>query len=280
MKFTDAQIEKYAETGYVIIDCPFPDELTRACLDAVAKYSTDPTGYEQDGKKNHYRLRPQDPNSYWSVLDHSLPFLKIILHEEIIELARQLAGDDNIYLRNGGINEMAPGRSVQWHRDAQFEYVEFMHYFGGGMKQNGCLRVIPGTHIGTVDELNEKVKQMREEQGLDMNSFDNGCSDVELDDEVSLEVAGSQLIVRSSRIYHATWVNNTTEGRLMSHWLFRESSAQNHRFHFEDYLTTELIECLTQEQKDVLWLDKEFDLDDKYSSEKNRELGNVKWGVV
>ena len=69
------------------------------------------------------------PGSYWCALDHSLPFLQIILHPEILELARQLEGDEDIYLRNGGINELAPGKSFWWHRDSEMAYTEFMHYF-------------------------------------------------------------------------------------------------------------------------------------------------------
>jgi hypothetical protein len=36
----------------------------------------------------------------------------------VLELARQLEGCDDIYFRNGGINEIAPGRGIRWHRDS------------------------------------------------------------------------------------------------------------------------------------------------------------------
>ena len=96
-------------------------------------------------------LKPQIDDSYWCSLDHSLRFLRIELHEEIVELARQLTGrlpggDEDIYYRNGGINELAPGRCFKWHRDSGDEATEFMHYFSDASQADGCLRVVPGSH--------------------------------------------------------------------------------------------------------------------------------------
>ena len=94
MKFSEAQLEQYRTHGYVIVDCPFPERLTEECMAAVEKAAQDPSEEPADGsKRNHFRLRPQLADSYWCSLDHSLPFMKVILHPEIIELGRQLAGD-------------------------------------------------------------------------------------------------------------------------------------------------------------------------------------------
>lgn len=105
MKFDCAQLEQYEAKGYVIIECPFAQELTDACQAAVDRAAQDPSTGPPDGKRNHHRLRPQVENSYWCALDHSSVFLRVILHPEILELARQLQKDDDIYLRNGGIND-------------------------------------------------------------------------------------------------------------------------------------------------------------------------------
>ena len=82
---------------------------------------------EIDSKGNHWRLLPATENSYWCQLDHSLPFLQTCVHTEVVELGRQLAGHDDIWMRNAGINELAPGRQAQWHHDGGDEGVEFMH---------------------------------------------------------------------------------------------------------------------------------------------------------
>ena len=279
MRFSEAQLEDYRTKGYVIIDCPFPGELTERCLAAVEKVAIDPGRNSTDGKRNHFRLEPQVPDSYWCALDHSLSFLQIELHAEIVELARQLTGDRDIYFRNGGINELAPERSFLWHRDSGDEYVEYMHYFSGSRPENGCLRVIPGSHIGAVDGLIAEVERHRKVRG-DGEVGGDGYEDVELPGEVALALGPEQMIVRSSRIYHATWLNRSDEGRLMHHWLFRESASGNHRFKFEDYLSEELIGALTVEQRQVLWLGRAFELDPTWDKEREKELGRVRWGTI
>lgn len=279
MQLTASQLDEYNTRGYVIIDCPFPQTLIDNCLDAVEKVAEEPSPHE-DGKLNHHRLRPQMPDSYWSKLDHSLPFLQIELHPEVVEIARQIEQTDDIYFRNGGINELAPNRSFLWHRDSDWTYVEFMHYFSGSKKSNGCLRVVPGSHIGPVDPYTKQVEEIRKEQGHTNPKTGQSVPDVEIPNEISLELEPHQLLVRSSRIYHATWVNQTEESRLMHHWLFRPGNVENHRFHFEECLTPELIDQLTPEQRQVLWLNREFDIDDKYTKEQERENGKVFWSVV
>ena len=107
-----------------------------------------------------------------------------------------------------------------------------------------------------------------------------GPADVELDGEVSLELGPNDLLVRSSQIFHATWKNDASIGRLMHHWLFREPESLNHRFRFDDYLTDELLAELTDEQRRVLWLGREFELDPIWAQERERELGRVRWSTV
>jgi hypothetical protein len=279
MRFAEAQLAEYHREGYVVIDSPFAPELTQRCLEAVEAVAIDPATNTGDGKGNHYSLKPQVDGSYWCDLDHSLPFLQIELHPEIVELARQLIGDDDIYFRNGGINELAPGRSFLWHRDSEDDYVEFMHYFSGADPDSGCLRVIGGTHVGATDALVADVARRRRERGDPQTAMGEGFADVELPGEISLSLGPHQLLVRSSRIFHATWLNGSSSGRLMHHWLFREPGADNHRFPFDDYLTSELIEALTPEQRQVLWLGREFELDPKWEAERERERGKVSWGV-
>ncbi len=280
MKFSREQLEQYRSLGYVIVDCPFPESLTEECMAAVERVAQDPSEGPADGsKRNHFRLRPQVDDSYWCSLDHSLPFMKIILHPEIIELARQLNGESHIYLRNGGINEQAPGRSVGWHIDGGPEWAEFMHYFSGASRENGCLRIVPGSHRGPPTALEAKAGRLRDERGIPGSQADDGWEDVPLDEEISLEVEPHQLIVRHSRLFHSTWLNRTGDGRYMSHWLFHPHTIDNHRFTWGDYLTPELLESLSPEQREVLWLDREFAIDPAYDRERARELGRVAWGM-
>ena len=280
MRLSAEQLDQYNRLGYVVVPCPFPERLTEDCLRAVEKVVVDADANNGDTRKNHFRLAPQIEGSYWSALDHSLPFLKIELHPEIIEIARQLAGVDDIYFRNGGINELAPGRGFLWHRDSGGVYTEFMHYFSGADERSGCLRLVPGSHEGGVEALNAEVTERRRLRGDSEPAKMEGPPDVALDGEVSLTLGPGDLLVRSSRIFHATWKNESPTGRLMHHWLFREPEADNHRLRFEEYLSDELVAELSEEQRQVLWLGREFTLDPKYAKERERELGRVRWSTI
>ena len=155
-----------------------------------------------------------------------------------------------------------------------------MHYFSGASVEHGCLRVIPGSHEGSVDALKEDAERRRRDQGYPEEYWVDGLEDVALPGEVPLEVRPDQLIVRDSRVFHATGLNTSNEGRLMSHWLFRDGACDDHRFHFEDVLTEELIEALSPEQRDVFWLGREFEIAEAYLEEREREKGKVVWGMA
>jgi hypothetical protein len=197
-----------------------------------------------------------------------------------VELARQLNGEEDIYHRNAGINELAPNRSTIWHRDGGAGWAEFMHYFSGGGRVDGCLRVVPGSQDGPIEPWTNQLEELRQGQGQEKQPREDGYEDVQLPGEISLEVEPHQMIVRRSSIFHATWLNRSDKGRCMSHWLFHSHTLENHRFNFNEYLTSELVESLTQDQRDVLWLEREFDLDPSFTKERESELGKVMWGVV
>ena len=140
-----------------MIPCPWPAALTAKSLAdyerVIGKAATAPaTAAELEdlpADLSKFRLRPAGGHeSGWGTLDHSLPFLQEALHEETVELARQLHDHRDIYFRNGSLNEVGPNRAVRWHRDsssaAQFEAdgvrgedIEFMHYFHGEQNQGG-----------------------------------------------------------------------------------------------------------------------------------------------
>ena len=42
MRFNAAQLKQYHTQGYVVVPCPFPAELTHACLNAVDRAGIDP----------------------------------------------------------------------------------------------------------------------------------------------------------------------------------------------------------------------------------------------
>lgn len=244
------------ENGFIILRDAFPDmsRLTENFVQAYRACSHE--GPLVEGVGNKFLTRPQVPGSYWSTLDHSLPALRIILHEDVVELGRQLLSKSDIYLRNGGVNEMPPGRTVKWHRDSishfhagEDGWSEFMHYpHSDGRGTNparGCLRIIPGSH--TWDQQQEDafvadLEHRRLADGLPPTYKELAALPDALEPtmpgEISISLGPADLLVRRSSIYHSTHANSTGDGRLMQHWLFRaaDHTPNNHRFRWEDYL--------------------------------------------
>ena len=117
---TAAQQAEYAERGFIVLR-NFPDiaPLTARMVEVYQSVAKATPDWEDDtAPTNKFQTQPVVPGSYWSILDHSLPFLQVILHPHCLELAKQHLGTDDIYLRNAGVNENAPGYSVFWHRDS------------------------------------------------------------------------------------------------------------------------------------------------------------------
>ena len=125
----------------------------------------------------------QTPDTHTHYRSHARARTRLAPREShhSLQIGQQLTGEEDIWLRNGGINELAPGRAVFWRKlhatgrmksilpprvmmglsrwrrcrskvlplatadhDGGDEGVEFMHYFNGATAAKGCLRVIPG----------------------------------------------------------------------------------------------------------------------------------------
>ena len=135
--------------------------------------------------------------------------------------------------------------------------------------------------LADIESIEKRLQNiLRKVRGGEEPATMEGPADVWLDGEVSRELGPGDLLVRSSKIFHATWKNETETGRLMHHWLFRDGVSDNHRFRFDDYLTDELVSELTEQQRQVLWLQRNFELDPIYAAERERELGKVRWSTV
>ena len=298
---TTEQLSTYRSQGYVVVPAPWPASLSNECLAAYERLigmpAQTPASDAEMGSLppsiSNFRLRP-DAEGWWGSLDHSLPFLNIELHPSVVAIARQLDGDD-IYFRNGGINEIAPGRAVRWHRDssskAHFEAdgvigedVEFMHYFHGSPREGG-FRVWPASHQGSWDEWQAEVSRQRAAQAGTPSAeqlaepFLRGVNDAQLPGEVILHLGPSDLLIRSSRVVHGTWRNDCGHGRLMHQWRFSPADVDVHRIRFEEHMSNDLLRALSPEQKAVLWVGRRFDIAPRYAAEDERRRGQLLWGV-
>jgi ectoine hydroxylase-related dioxygenase (phytanoyl-CoA dioxygenase family) len=137
---SDAQIEHYRDRGYVIPDFRLPDPVLA------------------DLRADHARLVERHPEfrQYCpTLLAYDLRFLEIARTPQILEMVTQILGPD-IALWNSSLfaKPAADGKRTPWHQDGQYWPIRPLATctvwiaIDDSTTENGCLRVIPGSHHG------------------------------------------------------------------------------------------------------------------------------------
>ena len=96
----------------------------------------------------------------------------------------------------------------------------FMYYLSDTSPENGCLRVIPGTHRNwhALHDLPEAHnEELSRAKDITSNAFQSHP------DEVSVEVKAGDLVVMDSRLLHSAYANNSgNERSLLTLWYLPE----------------------------------------------------------
>ncbi len=158
------------------------------------------------------------------------------LTDELLENERQAQVCAEIGLeglRHGNavliLSKPAHGPALYWHQD----HMEWHHpksalpwpnkvflsyYMVDTTRHNGCLRVIPGTHLRRI-ELHDILPDAHEEelQADDMTEAHAAFQDHP--DAVDIPVKAGDLIIADNRVLHAAWPNNSDRRRpLILQW--------------------------------------------------------------
>lgn len=137
---TDAQLAQYRERGYLIPEFRLPDAVL------------------EDLRADHARLVARHPEfrQYCpNLLAWDLRFLEIARTPEIVEMVGQILGPD-FALWNSSLfaKPAADGKRTPWHQDGQYWPIRPLATctvwiaIDDSTPENGCLRVIPGSHHG------------------------------------------------------------------------------------------------------------------------------------
>jgi len=132
------QIEKYHRDGYVTPDFRLPDDV----LDDI--------------REAHTRLVARHPefSDYCSaVLAYDTSYLNIARRSDILDMVGQILGD-NIALWNSSFfaKPARVGTKTPWHQDGEYWPIRPLATctvwiaVDAATRENGCLRVIPGSH--------------------------------------------------------------------------------------------------------------------------------------
>jgi hypothetical protein len=131
-----------------------------------------------------------------------------------------LAPRDNIIL----LSKPAYGPPLYWHQDfmnwnhpeaaAPWPTVIFLSYYMSDTnRENGCLRVIPGTHRQRID-LHDTLPDAH---GPEIQAITDLDHEVFMDhpDSIDVPLKAGDLIIADARLLHAAWPNQTDQRRTL-----------------------------------------------------------------
>ena len=209
------QLEKYYEDGYVIPDFQMAEkellEIEKLHDQLIKKY-------------------PKYLNYCPAILQYEESFLKYCLNEKILNLVEQLIGKDFALWNSSFFAKPAlNGHATPWHQDGQYWPIRPLATctvwlaIDDANVENGCLRLIPGTHKSRID-LHRHLVNAHEGGGYDIKET-NEWMFCDHPQAIDLHVKAGQLVIGDARLLHATHPNRSTERRtVLLGWYYRKSN--------------------------------------------------------
>lgn len=199
---TEADVDTFRREGYVLHRRPVLPAARFEALVAIFEehLAARPGARGDDLGEVHCR----DPR-----------LLEFLLGDELLDLVEPLVGKD-IGLFGAGFVSKQPfsGRATPWHEDTAYFKGNLSSYdrlvtvwlaLDPSTRENGCMRVIPGTHRGGFSEY--------EDVDPEANTFTTGILGVDESRAVDLELARNECSLHDGRIVHGAQPNTSPRRR-------------------------------------------------------------------
>lgn len=203
---------KLQNEGYCILENAVPHALiehTRACVDLAIT--------SQDSEA---LARVRSPGTLIAAEHH--PDLAALIGNPIALKALDGMGlTDSKFWKAVIISKPPGGPRLYWHQDCLMwqdarsysaipPMIFLMYYLEDTTRDNGCLRVLPGTH-----RRRHILHEMGEAHTPDINSMENPNDPRFLNypDEQDLPMCAGDLVIGDARMFHATHANRSCERR-------------------------------------------------------------------
>lgn len=218
--------EQFARDGFYIfeniLDSPILDRLRRCTDDVLARQ--DPAHFEQHRTTGSMVLID------WAMAHQHPVIAELIAHPNALAALQQLGFDDPKFGHGRIISKPPHSPPLFWHEDGRFwdDPVSYttqpiqcflMYYLTDTTPQNGCLRVIPGSHLKR-HALHDKIASGHTDQLRTFaNPDDPGFSRV--DDEIDAPVKAGDLVMGYGSLLHASHANQTDQRRtVLTMWYY------------------------------------------------------------
>ena len=198
----EAQIAQFWDQGYVVpVDCLSPDDAL-----AVRRKFED---YERsDGTDARDRIRGKSHLVFSWMTD-------LVRHRRILDAVEDLIGPNIlIYLSTSWFKDARDPSYVTWHQDSAYygldphDVVTVWIGLTNSNRGNGCVRVIPRSHLGA-DQLHVETLSPNNllSRGQSIEGIDESAA-------VDLELAAGQFSIHHERLVHGSLANMSDDRRL------------------------------------------------------------------
>ncbi|KRE69488.1 phytanoyl-CoA dioxygenase family protein [Paenibacillus sp. Soil750] len=135
-------------------------------------------------------------------------------HPSIVNAMKQILGDDLVlWAMHFWYKEPNNDKFIPWHQDINYWPMEpainatAWVSLGWSIRENGCLRVIPGTHKSIVEHVSTGTDQSAFEQGLPAESIDESLA-------IDLEMSPGQIAFFNEATFHGSENNKSNIPRV------------------------------------------------------------------
>jgi ectoine hydroxylase-related dioxygenase (phytanoyl-CoA dioxygenase family) len=135
-------------------------------------------------------------------------------HPAIVSAMNQILGDDIVlWAMHFWYKEPGNGKFIPWHQDINYWPMEpainatAWVSLGWSIKENGCLRVIPGTHKSIVEHVATGDSQSSFAEGLPKQRVDESLA-------VDLEMSPGQMAFFNEATFHGSEMNDSNIPRV------------------------------------------------------------------
>lgn len=210
MRLSDQHILDYRDQGYLIPPYRLEPDLLHALQQALDQLIRDNPGVRPE-KLVSAHIEGQNDEG----VKGSRRFLELAMHPPIVEMVEQLIGPDVILWGcHVFCKPAAEGFETPWHQDGHYWPIRPLATctvwvaLEPSTRENGCLRVIPGSHRGGV--LHPHLHEDRNDLTLNQRMADGAFVDK---DAVDLELQPGQMSMHDVYMIHGAQANRSGQRR-------------------------------------------------------------------
>jgi phytanoyl-CoA hydroxylase len=171
LDLNDPKIREFEDLGFVL----FPEVLDRE----LVQEASDHVAWLQ---RKHPDLRPEQLGH--TLMTHDAFWVRLISDDRLLDIAQKFIGPNIALFASHYISKPAfDGRPVLWHQDGSYwpldpmEVVTLWLAVDDSLPENGCMRVIPGSHREALQEMKQRTDvESVLGSGIDDNQVDDSAA--------------------------------------------------------------------------------------------------------